>query len=214
MYLSAGEPLAADPTCDKIERAVLTVPFHIDFAEFLKLVCCAVGRWMPFRTDKPPGKQARCFVVKHEKLLWQLHTEMFVDKVPCVELQARYCRRGGSTIDVTLAFKRYLSTACRPSSLCAAGVCDPSVKCPPSTQSPTSAEFDPRPSKCRTVDGLTTSICDNAKKICKIADEMNDPWSRGKCEQARTACKAALERSKTCGSVTDQRHMPAPTPTF
>jgi hypothetical protein len=195
--------------CDKIEPAVLTVPFRIDFGDFLKLVCCAIGRWMVFRTDRPAGRQAWCFVKKHEALLWDLHTEMFVKKIPCVELRAQYCRRGGATIDVRIALKRFLNRACRPSSLCRTGVCDPSLVCPPSAQP--HPELDPRPAKCKTVDALTRSICDNAKRICKIADELNDPSSRDKCEKARTSCKEALERSKSCGSVTDHRHVPAPT---
>ncbi len=206
-----GEDQTTIQPCDKIEPAVLTVPFRIDFGDFLKLVCCAIGRWMPFRTDHPPGRQAWCFVRKHEALLWDLHTEMFVKKIPCVELQAQYCRRGGATIDVRITLKRFLNRACRPSSLCRTGVCDPSLVCPPSTQPPLHPELDPRPPKCKTVDGLTRSICDNAKRICKIADELNDPSSRDKCEKARASCKEALERSKSCGSVTDHRHVPAPT---
>src|SRR5262245_14793592 len=210
---AAGQWLGQVPPptqpCDKIEPAVLTVPLRIDFADFLKLVCCAIGRWMPFRTDRPPGRQAWCFVKKHEALLWDIHTKMFIDKTPCVELQAQYCRRNGVTVDVTLKLKRFLTTACPPSSLCKTGVCDPSLVCPASAQPP--PELDPRPLKCKTVDGLTKSICSNAKKICKLADEVNDPWSRGKCEEARAACKAAVERSKNCGSITDHRDQPAPT---
>jgi len=205
-----GQFPAATPSCDKIEPAVITVPFRIDFADFLKLVCCAIGRWMPFRTDLPPGRQAWCFVRKHEAMLWDIHTEMFINKTPCVEFQAQYCRRRGVTVDVTLKLKRFLTTACPPSSLCKPGVCSPSLVCPASTQSP-APELDPRPPKCKTVDGLTKNICSNAKKICKLADEVNDPWSRGKCEEARAACKAAVERSKDCGSVTDHRDEPAPT---
>ena len=203
-----GEDQATIQPCDKIEPAVLTVPFRIDFGDFLKLVCCAIGRWMVFRTDRPAGRQAWCFVLKHEALLWYVHTEMFVMKIPCVEFRAQYCRRGGATIDVRIALKRFLSRACRPSSLCRTGVCDPSLVCPPSVQP--HPELDPRPAKCKTVDALTRSICDNAKRICKIADELNDPSSRDKCEKARTSCKEALERSKSCGSVTDHRHVPAP----
>ena len=181
--------------CDKTELATLKVPFRIDFDEFQKLVCCAIGRWMPFRTDRPPGRQARCFVKKHERLLWNIHTEMFVKKIPCVELQARYCRRKGMTADVTIALRQFLNTACPPSSLCKTGVCSPSIACPTSTQHP---EFDPRSRRCKQVDVLTRSICDNAKKICKLADDLNDPSSREKCEKARASCEAALQRSKSC----------------
>lgn len=214
MYISTGGGLGQAPapiqTCDKIEPAVLSVPFRIRFDEFLKLVCCAMGRWMVFRTDTPPGRQAWCFVKKHEDLLWDIHTEMFVKKIPCVELQAKYCRRNGTTVDVSLALKQFLNTACRPSSLCKPGVCNPSsITCPPNI-SVLPSELDPRSSKCRQVDKLTRSICDNAKQICKLADELNDPWSRDKCEKAREACKAALGNSKKCGIVTDRRNEPAP----
>ena len=216
MYVMSGEGLgqvtATTQPCDKIEPATLRVPFRIDFKDFLKLVCCAIGRWMPFRTDRPPGRQAWCFVNKHEALLWDLHTEMFVKKIPCVELQAQYCRRKGATIDVKITFKQFLVTACRPSTLCKAGVCVPSSVCPPGSRSlPPPPELDPRSPRCRQVDKLTRSICDNAKTICKIADELQDPSSRDKCEKARTSCEAALQRSKLCDSVTDHRHLPAPT---
>lgn len=188
--------------CDKTEPATLRVPFRIDFDEFLKLVCCAIGRWMPFRTDRPPGWRARCFVKKHEPLLWDIHTEMFVKRIPCVELQAQYCRRKGVTTDVTLMLKQFLSTACPPSSLCKTGVCSPSVACAPITKSPENA---PRSPRCKRVDKLTRSICDNAKKICKLADDLNDPSSRDKCEKARASCEAALRRSKSCDTIMDCR---------
>jgi hypothetical protein len=214
MYIRTGDGLgqgqATLQPCDKSEPATLRVPFRINFDDFLKLVCCAIGRWMPFRTDHPPGRQAWCFVKKHETLLWNLHTEMFVKKIPCVELQAQYCRRSGTTIDVTITLKRFLETACRPSSLCKAGVCAPSVLCPPSPQPP-HPELDPRSPRCKQVDKFTRSICDDAKKICKIANELNDPLSRERCEKARASCEAALQRSKSCDSVTDHRHLPAPT---
>jgi hypothetical protein len=214
MYIRKKEGLGEGQTmagCDKIESVTLRVPFRIDFNDFLKLVCCAVGRWMPFRTEDRPGRQAWCFVKKHETMLWDVHTEMFVKKTSCVEFLARYCRRRGATIDITLALKRFLDTPCRPSSLCKPGVCVPSVVCPAGSQPPPPSELDPRPPKCKTVDGLTRNICNDAKRICKLADELNDPLSREKCEKARESCKAALERSKTCGSVTDHRHIPAPT---
>jgi hypothetical protein len=206
MYISIGGGLgqypATIPSCDKIESATLRVPFRINFDDFLKLVCCAIGRWMPFRTDRPPGRQAWCFVKKYEALLWNLHTEMFVKKFLCVELKAQYCRRKGVTTDVTITLMKFLGTACPPSSLCKVGVCKPSVVCPPSSQPPDPRTFS---AKCMATDKLTKSICDNAKKICKIADELNDPWSRDKCEKARASCEAALQNSKNCDMVTDCR---------
>lgn len=210
MYISMGEGLGQDhatiPPCDKIESATLKVPFRINFDDFLKLVCCAVGRWMPFRSDHPPGRLARCFVKKHEALLWDLHTEMFVKKIPCVELKAQYCRQKGVTTDVTISLRRFVGAACPPSSLCKTGACNPSVVCPPNSRS--SQSQDPRSfsAKCMATDKLTRSICDNAKKICKIADDLNDPWSRDKCEKGRVSCEAALQRSKNCDMVMDCRN--------
>ena len=61
MYIRKKEGLGEGQTmagCDKIESVTLRVPFRIDFNDFLKLVCCAVGRWMPFRTEDRPGRQA------------------------------------------------------------------------------------------------------------------------------------------------------------
>jgi hypothetical protein len=209
MYISLGRGLGqyppTIPSCNKIESATLRVPFRINFDDFLKLVCCAIGRWMPFRTDRPPGRQAWCFVKKHEALLWNLHTEMFVKKHACVELKAQYCRRKGVTTDVTITLTKFFGTACLPSSLCKAGVCKPSVWCPPIP--PSSQPPDPRSfsAKCMKTDELTKRICDNAKKVCKIADELNDSWSRDKCEKARASCEAALQNSKNCDMVLDCR---------
>lgn len=51
---------------------------------------------------------------------------------------------------------------------------------------------------CKDIDTLKDSICSSAAKICKIADELNDPPSRDKCEKARVSCEAAQRRSKSC----------------
>jgi hypothetical protein len=144
MYIHTSEGLGQDQAtikqtvskqpCDKIELHALRVPFRTNVDDFLKLVCCAIGRWMIFRTDRPPGRLAWCFVKKNETLLRSLHVEMSVVGYPCVELQAQYCRRGAATIDVTITKWKWLLTACRPSSLCKPGVCNPSVVCPPTTQ--------------------------------------------------------------------------------
>src|SRR6185312_17127562 len=101
--------------------------------------------------------------------------------------------------------RRFVGTACPPSSLCKTGVCNPSVVCP--SNPPSSQSQDPRSysAKCMATDKLTRSICDNAKKICKIADDLNDPWSRDKCEKGRVSCEAALQRSKNCDMVMDCR---------
>lgn len=145
MYIHKSEGLGLDQAttqpCDKIEFATLRVPFHPNVDEFLKNVCCAIGRWMIFRTDQPPGRQAWCFVKKNETFLKSIHAEMSPGSPlgwDCVDLQARYCRRGGATIDVTITKRTLLRTKCPTgwtgSSLCKPGVCNPSVVCPPTTQ--------------------------------------------------------------------------------
>lgn len=45
---------------------------------------------------------------------------------------------------------------------------------------------------------LSDSICDAAKRICDIADELADEWARDKCASATTACSAARDRCCNC----------------
>jgi hypothetical protein len=178
MYIPIGEGLGQDQAtaqpCDKIETATLRVPFRDNVDDFLKLVCCAIGRWMIFRTDQPAGRQAWCFVKKNETLLRSVHDKMSASKFPCVELQAQYCRRRGATIDVTITKWKSLPTACRPSSLCKPGVCNPSVACPPTPPKP---QPPPPPTldQCRKEKGFV--VC---KKPC-----VQGFWCNGSfCEPA------------------------------
>jgi hypothetical protein len=50
---------------------------------------------------------------------------------------------------------------------------------------------------CTTSCTLSTSICTNADKICKLAIDINDDWARGKCAKANKSCEAS--RTKCCG---------------
>jgi hypothetical protein len=66
----------------------------------------------------------------------------------------------------------------------------------PSTQDP---KCRPAPTDtCKTSCTLSDSICDNADRICKLAESMpGDNWAAGKCAKANTTCEAS--RTKCCG---------------
>jgi len=51
--------------------------------------------------------------------------------------------------------------------------------------------------KCTTSCTLSDSICTNADSICRIAVDLNDDWSRGRCARANKTCEGA--RDKCCG---------------
>lgn len=51
--------------------------------------------------------------------------------------------------------------------------------------------------KCTTSCTLSDSICTNADSICRIAVDLNDDWSRGRCAKANKTCEGA--RDKCCG---------------
>jgi hypothetical protein len=54
---------------------------------------------------------------------------------------------------------------------------------------------------CTDVCTLKTSICDNAKQICKLAEELQpDEWATGKCNDANQACTDATKRCTDCGA--------------
>jgi len=46
---------------------------------------------------------------------------------------------------------------------------------------------------------LSDSICDNAGKICKLADSLpGDDWAAGKCNTAKQTCSGAHKRCCEC----------------
>lgn len=60
---------------------------------------------------------------------------------------------------------------------------------------------DPRPKtpKCQDVCSLGNAICENAGRICRIADELKgDPWAREKCNSAKASCREAKQRCCKC----------------
>lgn len=49
----------------------------------------------------------------------------------------------------------------------------------------------------------SSSICDASRRICRLADEMDDDWAAGRCTLAARTCgdarRKAIERCRTCG---------------
>jgi hypothetical protein len=49
----------------------------------------------------------------------------------------------------------------------------------------------------------SSSICDASRRICRLADEMDDDWAAGRCTIAARTCgdarRKAIERCRTCG---------------
>lgn len=57
------------------------------------------------------------------------------------------------------------------------------------------------PNACGDVCNLADAICDNAESICAIADELgDDPWARGKCDNAKASCREARQRCCECAA--------------
>jgi hypothetical protein len=59
----------------------------------------------------------------------------------------------------------------------------------------------PAPSEtCKSSCTLSDSICGNADKICRIAQDLvGDTWAQGKCAKANQTCESS--RTKCCGCV-------------
>jgi hypothetical protein len=56
---------------------------------------------------------------------------------------------------------------------------------------------------CVEIQTLTDAICDNAGRICQIADELgDDEAAQATCERARRSCEEAAKRSAACGPPT------------
>ena len=70
---------------------------------------------------------------------------------------------------------------------------------------PASPPQPARSERCRDVDQLTTSICDNASRICALAKDLgDDPSANDTCERAKRSCEGAHTRSEQC----DQAPLP------
>jgi hypothetical protein len=76
------------------------------------------------------------------------------------------------------------------------GIAQPETKAPPlavrqCTAGPSTA--------CQDVCRLDDSICDNAKKICELADQLpNDDWAAQQCRNARVTCEASHDKCCAC----------------
>lgn len=52
---------------------------------------------------------------------------------------------------------------------------------------------------CKSSCDLSTAICDNSVKICKLAEALgNDQWANGKCASGKNSCDAAHGRCCSC----------------
>jgi hypothetical protein len=63
----------------------------------------------------------------------------------------------------------------------------------------TCADSHSVPPSCGDVCSLADAICDNAESICAIAAELrDDPWAKGKCDNAKASCEEARQRCCAC----------------
>lgn len=59
----------------------------------------------------------------------------------------------------------------------------------------------PIPTRCDDVCSLGEAICDNAERICTLADELgNDQLAQEKCTSAKASCREAKQRCCTCAA--------------
>lgn len=60
---------------------------------------------------------------------------------------------------------------------------------------------EPHTRTCQDVCNLKDAICDNAARICHIADELgDDSWADEKCASAKASCKEARQRCCRCAA--------------
>lgn len=57
---------------------------------------------------------------------------------------------------------------------------------------------DPPKLLCKDVCKLANSICDNAENICRLAEQLDEDWARGRCTGATTSCGQAADRCCGC----------------
>jgi hypothetical protein len=79
----------------------------------------------------------------------------------------------------------------------------PGVSAEPMGAQPYSANPSCRPAAsdtCKTSCTLSDSICGNADKICRIAQDLaGDAWATNKCAKANKTCESS--RTKCCGCI-------------
>ena len=55
------------------------------------------------------------------------------------------------------------------------------------------------PAGCGDICKIGSHICDNAERICILADELQpDDWSKGKCEDGKRSCEAGRKKCCDC----------------
>ena len=58
------------------------------------------------------------------------------------------------------------------------------------------------PPRCGDVCSLGDAICDNAERICTLADELgNDHLAQDKCTSAKASCREAKQRCCSCAAI-------------
>ncbi len=53
-------------------------------------------------------------------------------------------------------------------------------------------------SVCERTCKISAQICRNAKKICELADDLDDEWATEKCDSGKVSCKDAKQQCKDC----------------
>lgn len=76
----------------------------------------------------------------------------------------------------------------------AAAIAPPDAACPATV---------PEPPQCRDSCTLAISICSNAERICRLAEELaGDDWAAGKCADAAAVCRQATTDCCDCRAGT------------
>lgn len=57
---------------------------------------------------------------------------------------------------------------------------------------------DPAVPSCSTIDQFTTSICNDGRRLCKVAAELDKPEGWAKCQAAVISCRNAAQTSRGC----------------
>lgn len=71
----------------------------------------------------------------------------------------------------------------------------------PAQEPPANADVAPRSpdrgGSCARICRSVLAICDASRRICRIADDLDDDWAQGRCESATRSCDHAEARSES-----------------
>jgi hypothetical protein len=83
---------------------------------------------------------------------------------------------------------------------CAGPACGAALREPFATPVPSDPACHPAPSeRCTTACTLSSSICDNQRKLCELARQLDgDDWAANKCARARASCTTAHAGCCSC----------------